>query len=455
MESFFPGLVVIMVCFALSAFFSATETALTSLSSLKAKHLRENSGRQGQVLDLWLNSPHRVLAAVLIGNNLVNIFAAVYADNLIQKTFGVTSIELVSAIMTILIVLISEIIPKTFAKNHATRIAIPMLNLFRYVYWILLPFTWLISQISGFVTSRWGGKDAKSMPQITEEELEFLINVGEEEGVIAEQKHEMLSGIFELGDTVVREIMVHRIDLTALPHTAKISDASVVFRDTGLSRLPIYEERIDNIVGFLHAKDVLFFIKKNRNEQGFWEATVADLKREAMFVPESKPVDQLFQELRKHRKHMAIVLDEYGGTSGLVTMEDIFEEIVGEVRDEFDNEEDAIRPTQVANQYLVECKVHIDDFCDFFDLDVSKITNGNQANEFDTLGGLILHHFGQIPKIGDRLTIHQVTLEVIEVSRRRVRRVLAKVTDVTENERSMTSEKAATDTSVLETVGST
>ena len=146
-----------------------------------------------------------------------------------------------------------------------------------------------------------------------------------------------------------------------------------------------------------------------------------------MFVPESKPVDQLFQEMRKNRQHMAIVLDEYGGTSGVVTMEDILEEIVGEIRDEFDNEEDAIRPTQQPNQYLIECKIHIDDFCDFFDLPRSQIAEDDQNVEFDTLGGFILHHIGQIPRIGDRLTIGRVVVEVLEVSRRRVRRVIASV----------------------------
>jgi putative hemolysin len=428
MDHLLWGFFVVVVCLCLSAFFSATETALTSLSTLKTKHLRENSGKRGKVLDLWLHSPQKVLAASLIGNNLVNIGAAVYMDNLVEKAFGKHSPLGVTLVMTLLIVLFSEILPKTLAKTYATEVAIPVTNFFRPFYFLLMPFTWVLSFANQFFTNIiTSGRQANPNPQITEEELEFLINVGEEEGVLAEQKHEMLSGIFELGDTVVREIMVHRIDMTAVAHTAKIVDIVEIFQKSGLSRIPVYEERIDNIIGILHSKDVLFFLKKHRDEASYWETTAADLKKETVFVPESKPVDQLFQELRKQRQHLAIVLDEYGGTSGLVTMEDIFEEVFGEVRDEFDNEEDAIRPTQIPNQYLVECKVHIDDFCDFFDLDVVNIIKGEGAYEFDTLGGFILHHFGQIPKIGDKLTIHRVTLEVIEVSRRRVRRVLAKI----------------------------
>jgi CBS domain containing-hemolysin-like protein len=429
-EGLLLGLFVVLLCLALGAFFSATETALTSLSSLKAKHIRENHGRAGKVFDLWLNTPHRVLASVLIGNNVVNIFASIYADNLISTAFGQASVELVTAVMTVLIVLFAEIIPKSLAKTYSTQIALPLLYVFRLFYFVLYPFTWLLSGISDWVAHAVRKRNVKTAPQITEEELEFLIDVGEEEGVIAEQKHEMLSAIFELGDTVVREVMVHRTDMTALPLQSTIHDAADLFRERGLSRIPVYDGRVDNIVGIVHLKDLLFFIKKHANGNSCWDALVTEIKRDAMFVPESKPVDQLFQEMRKNRQHMAIVLDEYGGTSGVVTMEDILEEIVGEIRDEFDNEEDAIRPTQQPNQYLIECKIHIDDFCDFFDLSRSEIAEENQNVEFDTLGGLILHHIGQIPRIGDRLTFGRVVVEVLEVSRRRVRRVIASVQPV-------------------------
>jgi putative hemolysin len=426
-QGFLWGMIVILVCLCLSAFFSATETALTSLSSLKTKHLRENHGRAGKVLDLWLHSPHRVLAAVLIGNNLVNIFASIYADNLISKHFGRASVEIVTAGMTFFIVLFAEIIPKTLAKTYATQVVLPMMVVFRVFYVLLIPFTWFFSGMSDLFSRAVRKKESKSAPQITEEELEFLIDVGEEEGVIAEQKHEMLSGIFELGDTVVREVMVHRTDMTALPLTATIHDAAELFRERGISRIPVYEGRVDNIIGILHSKDILFYVRKQSQGELSWDAPIGELKRDAMFVPESKPVDQLFQEMRKNRTHMAIVLDEYGGTSGVVTMEDILEEIVGEIRDEFDNEEDAIRPTQQPNQYFVECKIHIDDFLDFFDLPRGDFTEDSQSSEFDTLGGLILHHIGQIPRIGDRLTIGRVVLEVVEVSRRRVRRVIVSI----------------------------
>ena len=428
MESLFAGIAIVIVILCISAFFSMTETAATSISNLKAKHLCESGKKSAQVLHLWLNNPSRVLASLLIGNNLANIFASIFVDDIIRKNFGNTPILLVTGMMTIIIVLFAEIIPKTFAKTHAVKIIIQILNVYKFFYYILLPFSIAMTAISNYITSFISRPNKTNKdPQITEEELEFLINVGEKEGVIAEQKHDMLSGIFELGDTVVREIMVHRIDLTAVSQSMKIVDAVEKFRETGLSRIPVYEDKIDNIIGTIHAKDALFFLKKHLGDAFCYESSVSEIRREVMFIPETKPVDHLFQEMKKHKQHMAIVLDEYGGTSGIVTMEDIFEEIVGEVRDEFDNEEDAIRPTQVANQYLVECKIHIDDFCDFFDLKVDVFTKGIETNEFDTLAGLILHHFGQIPKSGDKLTIDNVIMEIVEVSKRRVRRVVVRL----------------------------
>lgn len=428
MDNLYVGIGIVLISLSISAFFSMTETAATSISSLKAKHLTETGKKSAQILNLWLNSPHRVLASLLIGNNLANIFASIFVDEIIRRHFGNSSIIIVTAMMTIIIVLFAEIIPKTFAKTHAVKIIIPILNVYKLFYYILLPFTITMTTLSYYITSMFS-KNIKSNngPQITEEELEFLINVGEREGVIHEQKHDMLSGIFELGDTVVREVMVHRIDLTAAPQSMKIVDAVEKFRETGLSRIPVYEDKIDNITGTIHAKDALFFLKKHHGEQMCYEATVSEIRREVMFIPETKPVDLLFQEMKRHKQHMAIVLDEYGGTSGIVTMEDIFEEIVGEVRDEFDNEEDAIRPTQVANQYLVECKIHVDDFCDFFDIKVADFTQGINVSEFDTLAGLILQHFGHIPKAGDKLTLNNITMEVVEVSKRRVRRVVVRL----------------------------
>lgn len=422
------GILIILLSLCLTAFFSLTETAITSISVLKTRHmLRENKTAKARVLNLWLQHPHRLLASLLIANNFVNIFASIYADEIIRKEFGHSSILLVTTVMTFIIVLFAEIIPKTFAKSYAQKLIIPTLQAYKVIYFALLPVATFMTYISTFFHKLLLPKTGAKEPQISEEELEFLISVGEEEGVIAEQKHDMLSGIFELGDTVVREIMVHRTDITALPQSTKIIDAIDKSKETGLSRIPIYEDKIDNIVGAIHVKDALYFIKKHHPEkQLLTQATVLEIKRDVLFVPETKPVDRLFQEMRKQKQHMAIVLDEYGGTSGIVTMEDIFEEIVGEVRDEFDFEEEAIRPSQMPDQYIVDCRINIDDFCEFFDVSLEELTKDMADHEFDTLAGLILYFFGHVPKAGDKFDLANITIEVVEVSKRRIRRVAVK-----------------------------
>lgn len=417
------------ICIVIAAFLSATETAVTSLSSLKTKHMQESHGPKARVLNLWLNTPHRVLASILIGSTLTTVLATILADHAVRIVFGSSSVVAVALLMTIILVTFSAILPKTIAKIFATDLAVPLLRIFYAVYMVLWPVTWIFSEFGNFLMKTFGKNRMKDMPQITEEELEFLIDVGEEEGVLAEQKHEMLSGVFELGDTVVREIMVHRLDMTAVPLSKKILDVVKMFRTTGLSRIPIYDERIDNIIGIAHAKDALEYICTHLHSATLKDADINAISRDPMFVPESKPVDELFQEMRKQRQHIAIVLDEYGGTSGLITMEDIIEEIVGEVRDEFDNEEDAIRPSMKPQEYLVECKVHVDDFCDFFDLEMSDLLEEDEASEFDTLGGLIFHKLGRIPRVGEKLEFNKVRLEVVDVTRRRVRRVIARIMD--------------------------
>lgn len=427
MNNLFLGLLIVFISLCFSAFFSLVETAVTSISSLKARHMiKERKGRGTDVLNLWLIHPHRLLASLLIANNLAVIFASIYADEIIRTNFGKSSVLLVTAVMTMIIVLFAEVIPKTFAKSYAYHIVIPALKFYKIFYLALLPFASFMTFLSQLVHKFFLRKGHLKDPQITEEELEFLISVGEQEGVIAEQKHDMLSGIFELGDTVVREIMVPRTDIIALPQNTKIIDAIDKSRESGLSRIPIYEDRIDNITGSIHVKDALYFMKKHHSEKEFTTQTVLEIKREVMFVPETKPIDHLFQEMRRQKQHMAIVLDEYGGTSGIVTMEDIFEEIVGEVRDEFDIEEEAIRPTQLENQFIVDCRIHIDDFCDFFDISLEDLTKDMADHEFDTMAGLVLHFFGHVPKTGDKFELANLTVEVVEVSKRRIRRVAVK-----------------------------
>lgn len=426
------GVIIIVACLIVSAFFAMTEAAVLSISTLKAKHIQETKGKSAEILKLWIKHPSLMLVALLIGNNLINIFVSVYTDDLSRKLFGKSSIVLISIIMTFIIVLFAEVIPKTFAKNFASEIAVPLLNIFKYFYYALWPISHLMTAISNTVQGWIFKKYSFDHPPITKEELQFFINVSEAEGIIPEQKHEMLSGVFEMSKTIAREIMVPRPDISAINTHTKINNSIDQFKETGHSRLPIYEDRIDNIVGIVHVKDALFFTKKHQKEPDVLDkATVMEIKRDVLFFPETKPIDQLFQEMRRQKQHFAVLLDEYGGTSGIVTMEDIFEEIVGEIRDEYDKEEESIHPTQNPNQFIADCKIHIDDFSDFFDLDLLDLKS-MYPQDFDTLGGLILHHFEGIPKVHDKFSLANLDIEILEISKRRVRKVLVTIKNNTD-----------------------
>jgi CBS domain containing-hemolysin-like protein len=421
------NLVIVGLCLFLSGFFVATETALTSLSSLKTKHLQEKS-RGASGLTLWLENPQLVLTSLMVLTTFVHVFLGVYVGFLVFKSLGLASVWLAPVIVTLALVLIGAVLPKAISRRYAERLAVPLMFLFQGFYWFTYPATWVLTRASALFSTLLGSRDGdKPAPQITEEELEFLINIGEEEGVIEEQKHGMLSGIFEMGETIVREIMIPRPDMVTLPQSAKITDAVKVFEETGHSRLPIYEGKVDNVVGVVHAKDALYFLRRHRKQpDGHWDATVGEIKREAMFTLETKTVDDLFEDMRKARQQLAVVIDEHGDTSGVVSMEDIFEEIVGEIRDEYDNEEDAIRPTKVPGTFSVDCKIHIDDFCDFFEIEPKSLEVDGHSEDYDTLAGLIVHHFGQVPRVGESLKIGHLDIEVTDLSRRRVRRVLVK-----------------------------
>jgi putative hemolysin len=429
MESTGTWILSILFFFALSALLSATEAALTSLSVLKTKNLRESLGKRGKILDFWIENPQVVLASVLIGNAASLVCASILLHGFLEAE-GFAGSDFLSPFLTTSFYLVfCQLLPRALVRDNASGLALPLLFVFRPFYLLLRPLAALYSRAQAGMSVSLAQQESRSSPQITEEELEFLINVGEEEGIIADEKHEMLSGIFELGDTVAREIMVHRVDVKALATNMTLLDALELSRRTGLSRFPVYKGNLDKIVAVLHAKDLMALIVRHPQDvKEPLDKLLVQVSRAPLFVPESKPVDQLFQEMRRQRQHLAVVLDEYGSLSGLVTMEDILEEIVGEVRDEFDDEEDAIRKTEDEREFIVECKVHIDDFCSYFDIDTEKFTQKDASgNAYDTLGGLILHHFGQIPKTGDSLTLEGHRLDVLEVSRRRVRKVKVRV----------------------------
>ena len=412
-------LAIIFVSLLVSAFFSGTETAITSLGSLKAKHLVDQNGAAKRQLNLWLNHPGRVLATILIFNNLFHILASAVATDFASRHLQSQAIGIATGVMTLLILFFVEIIPKSFAKTHAEQIAVPTLRVIYVIYMLMVPIVWLVSEFAARVVSKLGGVRQEN-PPITEEELEYLVNVGERAGVLEETKKEMIVGVFEFDETKVREIMTPRPDVKWLSEGSNLSEALVLAVESGMSRIPVCENAsIDNVVGILLVKDLL---KVARDQpQGGGDFNLKKIMRAPFFVPESKPVMDVFKELKSSKNHIAVVIDEHGGTAGVVTMEDILEEIVGEIQDEYDTEEAEILELE-PGIHDVAGSCNIDEFLEYFDIDENTITD-KPDDGIDTLAGWIVALLGELPEIGKTLRIGPLSVEVTDVERQRIRRV--------------------------------
>lgn len=414
------SLVVIFICVILSAFFSAAETSITSLGSLKARHILDIRGKTVKQLNLWLKHPSRVLTTILIFNTAVNILASAVATELATRYFQSRAVGIATGSVTLLILVFGEILPKSFAKALPEPIAIPTLKIIEFIYWLMFPIIWAFSEMAAGTIKLLGAKDKKG-PPITEEELEFLVNVGEKAGVIEETKQEMISGVFEFDETRVREIMTPRTDVRAIELKSSYSDAVRIANETGFSRIPVFEGRIDNVVGILLVKDLLQFASPGKD---CGNAKISDMMREVFFVPESKLIMDVFKDLKRNKNHVAIVIDEYGGTAGLVTFEDILEEIVGEIQDEFDTEEAEI-VDRGNGSYDILGSMNVEDFLEFFELD-SQDLGIEREGDVDTIGGWLTHILGDLPKVGKYVVIGPLRLEVIEMARHRIKRLRAK-----------------------------
>jgi putative hemolysin len=419
-----------VIALILCALASAAETALTSLSRVKMKSMAEEGKKATQTIEQLLADPNKFLSAIMVANSLAVIVAATLAAGLaiqLSESWGV----LISAMLISLVVLIfCEITPKTIAVQNPERWARILMNPLLGAAWLLTPLIWLLSAISSFLMRIFGGQVRQRGPFVTEDELRMLATAGEGDGLIEEEEREMIHSIFKLGDRPVREIMVPRIDMVTLGSKDTLEDAVTLIMQGGQSRIPVYEGAIDNIIGVLYAKDLLRHLR-----QGNLQARVRDFVRPAYFVPESKKLDDLLHELQHQRIHIAIIVDEYGSVAGLVTIEDLVEEIIGDIQDEYDKEE--VFYEQVSdNEYSIDAKISIDDFNELLDI---KLNN----EEYDTLGGFVYTQLDKVPTIGDEVQYQNLTLTVLSTKGRRITRV--RVVRHAETDQPAEESKAASD----------
>lgn len=406
-------LVVFIIC---SGFFSGAESALMSVSKVKIRHAVQEGDDRAQTVDLLLKSPSKLLTTILVGNNVVNIAGSALATTLALEFFGASGPWIATAGMTFIILIFGEIAPKTYATQNAEKMAYWSSPLLLLLSTIFKPLVKMLVKITNMVIKIAGGDPHKQQPFITEDEIIRFVNVGEEEGVIEEGEKEMIHSIFEFNDTVVREIMVPRIDIVAAEENTPLPEVVDLIVQNGHSRIPVFDETIDYIIGILYAKDLLEFVK-----EGFGDKTIHDLMRRAYYVPESKKVNQLLSELRYEKVHMAIVLDEYGGTAGIVTIEDLIEEIVGDIQDEYDFE-DVDYSFLNEKELIVDAGMPVDELNDLLNISLPE-------EDYDTVGGVVLSILGHVPVSGEVLQYDHVKMTIQEMAGHRIKKLHIQLLD--------------------------
>jgi putative hemolysin len=402
-------LIILIISLILCATASAAETALTSVSRIKLKNLVEEGDKKALEIERLITQPNIFLSTILVVNSVAVIVASSMTTVLALRfipDYG----ELIGTILISLVVLIfCEITPKTAAVQNPIRWARALVTPVRVAAWLLHPLVVTLSAITNSLVRLLGGQIKHRGPFVTEEELRLLVNVGEEEGVLEEGETDMIHSIFEFADTTVREVMIPRIDMVTLESDATVDEAVDVALQGGFSRIPVYEETIDNIIGVLFTKDMLKQLREDHNS-----LPIRELVRPAYFVPETKKLDDLLREIRQ-RTHMAIVVDEYGSVAGLVTIEDLVEEIVGDIQDEYDREENLFE--QVTQyEYIFDAKINLDEFNELMDTDLEN-------EDYETLGGFLLGQLDKIPVPGDTITYKNLTFTVLTTRGLRITKV--------------------------------
>ena len=411
---------VFLALLVLSGLFSGSEVALFSLSTAEVEALREETDRASARVVRLLDRPRRLLVAILLLNTVVNVGAAILSARLtllLADSLGWSEVVLLVVqvvALTFVLLVTSEIAPKLVASRRpvwfAKRVGPMLLPLVRLV----TPVADALAGLATVIQSRF----RPSAEPLSSEDIKTMTDVGEQQGSLEEDERALIHSIVEFGETTVREVMVSRVDVKALPETADLDEALDLIRETGHSRFPLYRDHLDHVLGVVYAKDLLPYLGATNGHTIQWEA----LARQPRFVPASKPLDDMLADFQTTSTHLAIVVDEYGGTAGLVTLEDLLEEVVGEIRDELDDaeEETLVRPYPQAgpDTWAADARVDLDDLADAVGLEMET-----EAFDFETLGGLILHVTGEVPSPGDEIEYERLRLRVEGVEEHRIREV--------------------------------
>lgn len=406
-------LVILALLLCLSAFFSSAETAFTTVNKIYMRTLaQDGNARAARVLQITDNSG-KMLSAILIGNNVVNLSASSLATALAMSIFGSVGAGVATFILTLLILIFGEISPKTVATLRADRLALKYCGVIWFLMTILTPVIFVVSWLASHFLLLLGVRPDEEVRSMTEEELRTIVDVGQESGVIEDKERDMIHNLFDFGDDKAKEIMIPRIDMCFIDVNSTYDEMLAIYRDSYFSRLPVYEESTDNVIGILNMKDVLAY--EGRREK----LSIRELMREPFFTYEYKNTYELFMEMKENAVNFAIVLDEYGATAGLITMEDLLEEIVGEIRDEYDmDEKEDYEVIREGEEYRVSGSMNFEDFCELIGVNY-------ESEDSDTLGGFLLELLEHFPEVGERYeTAEGVCFQILSMDKKRIETVL-------------------------------
>ena len=401
-------LVILVLLLSASAFFSSAETALMTSNKLRIRNLAENGDKRAEkVLEITANTD-KMLSAILIGNNIVNLSASALSTTLTLKVFGSSLVGVATGVLTFLILVFGEITPKNVASKNAENMALKYIGIISLLVIVLTPAIYVVNKVAGIVISLFV-KNNDDNNMVTEDELRAMVEVSHEGGVIEKEEKKMIVNVVDFGDTVAGDIMIPRVDMVMVSVESSYEEILKIFREERYTRIPVYEESPDNVIGILNVKDFLLIEDKEH-------FSVKEHLREPLYTYEYKKTSSLMMDMRKTGANIVIVLDEYGTTVGLITLEDMLEEIVGEIRDEFDADEDEGITKISETEYLIDGSTNLDDVNERIGLELS-------SEEYESLGGIIMEKLGRLPVEGEVITFDDIILTVKKMDHARIEKV--------------------------------
>ncbi len=407
-------IVVLFILIALSGFFSSSETALTTVSKIKIRTMANEGDARAKMVQRVTGNTQKMLSAILIGNNVVNISASSIATVLFVNLFGSSGAGIATGIMTLLVLIFGEITPKNMASRQALKLSLRVAGIIYAITVVLTPVIFVVNHICGFILKLTGADKDDKKAKMTEAEFRTIVDVGNESGAIENEEKDYINNLFDFSDTEVRELMIPRIDVTMINVNWSYAKVRSVFMKEMYTRIPVYDGDTDHVIGILNMKDLL---KKKDDEQ----FSLKSYLREPFFTYEFKNADELFNQMRKKRIHMAIVLDEFGSVSGIVTLEDLLEELVGDIQDEYDEREEKELTEDGPGEYTALGSMNLDDLSDELGLKL-------ESEDYDTIGGYLLGLFDHLPRKGESYVSKDgVIFMASEVRHRRIEKVKIKI----------------------------